>query len=28
MLVGSREESVPPGTWTESGQTPILKGIV
>ena len=27
-LVGSRMESVPPDTWTESGQTPILKEIV
>ena len=27
-LVGSRVKSAPPGTWTESGQTPILKGIV
>jgi len=26
--VGSRIESVPPGTWTESGQTPILKEII
>jgi len=24
--VGSRKESVPPGPWTESGQTPILQG--
>src|SRR3954451_5033630 len=23
-LVGSREESLPPDTWTESGQTPAL----
>ena len=23
-LVGSREKSPPPDTWTESGQTPIL----
>jgi hypothetical protein len=22
---GSRRESVPPDTWTESGQTPILR---
>ena len=22
--VGSREKSLPPGTWTESGQTPAL----
>jgi hypothetical protein len=26
--VGSREESVPPNAWTESGRTPILKGII
>jgi hypothetical protein len=26
--VGSRKESVPPSTWTESGQTPVLYGIV
>ena len=24
-LVGSREESIPPSTWTESGRTTILK---
>jgi hypothetical protein len=24
--VGSRDESVLPNTWTESGQTPILQG--
>jgi len=24
--VGSRVESLPPDTWTESGQTPILQG--
>ncbi len=23
-LVGSREESFPPGAWTESGRTPAL----
>jgi len=23
-LVGSREESIPPDTWTESGRTPAL----
>jgi hypothetical protein len=23
-LVGSRKESIPPGTWTESGRTPVL----
>jgi len=28
LQVGSREESVPPSTWTESGQTPILKEII
>ena len=26
--VGSREESVPPSAWTESGWTPVLQGIV
>ena len=26
--VGSRKESLPPDTWTESGQTPILPPIV
>ena len=26
--VGSRVESPPPDTWTESGQTPILSAIV
>ena len=26
--VGSRLESLPPDTWTESGQTPILQGSV
>jgi hypothetical protein len=26
--VGSREESLPPDTWTESGQTPMLSAIV
>jgi len=26
--VGSREKSVPPDTWTESGQTPILQASV
>ena len=26
--VGSREKSLPPDTWTESGQTPILVTIV
>jgi len=25
-LVGSRLKSLPPNTWTESGQTPILQG--
>jgi hypothetical protein len=27
-LVGSRVKSAPPDTWTESGQTPILKEVV
>jgi hypothetical protein len=27
-LVGSREESIPPDAWTESGRTSILRGIV
>ena len=26
--VGSRKESFPPSTWTESGQTPVLPTIV
>ena len=26
--VGSREASVPPGTWTESGRTPVLDRIL
>jgi len=26
--VGSRLKSLPPDTWTESGQTPILSAIV
>jgi hypothetical protein len=26
--VGSRMESFPPSTWTESGQTPVLPAIV
>jgi hypothetical protein len=26
--VGSRKESVPPSTWTESGPTPVLDGII
>jgi hypothetical protein len=26
--VGSREESIPPDAWTESGRTPILKEII
>jgi hypothetical protein len=26
--VGSRKESCPPITWTESGLTPVLRGIV
>ena len=26
--MGSREESPPPDTWTESGQTPILSAIL
>ena len=26
--VGSRKESFPPDTWTESGQTPALPTIV
>jgi len=26
--VGSRVESLPPGTWTESGQTTVTPGIV
>jgi len=25
--VGSPKESVPPGTWTESGQRPILRKV-
>src|SRR3954451_3978297 len=24
LMVGSRMESVPPSTWTESGRTPVL----
>ena len=28
LLVGSRMESHPPITWTESGQTPALPRIV
>ena len=28
IWVGSRVESLPPDTWTESGQTPILSAIV
>jgi hypothetical protein len=27
MLVGSRMESYPPGTWTESGRTPVLPEV-
>jgi len=27
-MVGSRMESVPSSTWTESGRTPVLEAIV
>lgn len=27
MLVGSRMESFPPSTWTESGRTPVLPEV-